>query len=1085
MADSGRDDTIPASSPPEAAAADEPAQAGSRYRLGAELGRGGMGRVVEAFDTQLGRTVALKEVLPKAAPGAARRFKREVEITARLEHAAIVPLYDSGTTEDGRPYYVMRKVSGRPLDELIAKTPALADRLRLVPDLLSAIDAIAHAHRRGVIHRDLKPANILVGELGETVVIDWGLAKVIGEDDADDALAPRIPTAADSLQTQAGSIFGTPGFMPPEQARGDELGPRSDVFALGATLYTLLVGKPPLTGKSATEMLEATHKHEIVPVADAAPGAPPELVAIVDKALAHEPAGRYANASALAQDVRRFATGQLVAAYNYKRRERLARFARRHRAVLSVSAIGVAIVAVLAWVGVHRVMAERDAANTAKAYAQEEKAKVDAANKQLADHLDAVRVEQAKALLDQNPTMAIALLGEVRPEYTHLDDARAVAQSAAAHGVAWALSTGGGQGFSNELDPAATRLAQGTIAGDVRVFDLESRRQIYSHMFRRAIHASWIEDGKALLVYGVGGPAQIVDPHDGTIRPGTLPAMEWGALDAKGMRGIFLAQHAPLVYDFTTRETRAVPLPDVHEVAIASDGSWYAAADRKQVVVWDRDGKEIARRATGPSAVFYAGKRKLGLIDGQDVVELVLDPAPVWTPVKVPEGRVMQLAYRDDHMIAQTTNAAFLVQVKDTLERVSGDPGVSWDLIIAGDAAVALSSDGKIHYEAGFMAGQLVLPTPVPNARLVGRPGKGRLVIAGDGIVVGFELGELLPRHGSAAHGGDPDFVDDDLVIVHDTGPEWSLFDLAAGTVSDVEVPAWAWGDNYFLDADSERRVLRAANDGAGSHLSIWKAGVGERLLSTVKLGTPRVAVLIPGDAVAFAEGARVLAATGGEAPHEVVTIDGDVLAIAPLGRLRFAALSARGELARGTVAGSIERAHVAVHGGALLAADHQGHALIATGKQLLVWDADVREVAVFDQPIAWLAGGEGGAIVELSDRRVLLVPPTGAPRRLFTAGAQPPAISRDGKVIVTTTGARADVTELPGGASWAMPLQVGVSDRPVALSPTLRRLAAGSAIVWTLPEAKGVLRDWLDEQTDACMAGEALAWPWEGKCQP
>src|SRR6476659_9095432 len=112
MADSGRDDPIPASSPPEAEPIGDASPAGARYRLGAELGRGGMGRVVEAFDTQLGRTVALKEVLPKAAPGAARRFKREVEITARLEHASIVPLYDSGTTPDGRPYYVMRKVSG-------------------------------------------------------------------------------------------------------------------------------------------------------------------------------------------------------------------------------------------------------------------------------------------------------------------------------------------------------------------------------------------------------------------------------------------------------------------------------------------------------------------------------------------------------------------------------------------------------------------------------------------------------------------------------------------------------------------------------------------------------------------------------------------------------------------------------------------------------------------------------------------------------------------------------------------------------------------------------------------------------------
>src|SRR4051812_23001976 len=286
----GLDDTAPASEPPtdidgnpmrSSRGSIPPYQ---RYRLGAELGRGGMGRVVEAFDTQLGRTVALKEVLPKAAPGAARRFVREVQITARLEHASIVPLYDSGTTADGRPYYVMRRVSGRPLDEMIARAPALADRLALLPNLLSAIDAIAHAHRRGVIHRDLKPANILVGELGETVVIDWGLAKVIGEPEDPDESGQPLPSAADSLQTQAGSVFGTPGFMPPEQARGDELGPRSDVYALGATLYQLLAGVPPIAGTSATEMIASTMRaRSIKSVAQVCPGAPPELVAIVDK----------------------------------------------------------------------------------------------------------------------------------------------------------------------------------------------------------------------------------------------------------------------------------------------------------------------------------------------------------------------------------------------------------------------------------------------------------------------------------------------------------------------------------------------------------------------------------------------------------------------------------------------------------------------------------------------------------------------------------------------------------------------------------------------------------------------------------
>ncbi|HSR95450.1 MAG TPA: serine/threonine-protein kinase, partial [Kofleriaceae bacterium] len=200
----------PSQQPPDSAPR-TPLPPSERYRLGAELGRGGMGRVVEAFDVQLGRTVALKEVLPRSgSANIARRFAREVQLTARLEHPSIVPVYDSGTTVDGRPFYVMRRVSGRPFDQLMNEAIGLDARLTLLPPLLAAIDAVAHAHRRGVIHRDIKPSNILVGDLGETVVIDWGLAKVIGEDD--DKPGTMI-APSDSLRTQIGAVFGTPGFM--------------------------------------------------------------------------------------------------------------------------------------------------------------------------------------------------------------------------------------------------------------------------------------------------------------------------------------------------------------------------------------------------------------------------------------------------------------------------------------------------------------------------------------------------------------------------------------------------------------------------------------------------------------------------------------------------------------------------------------------------------------------------------------------------------------------------------------------------------------------------------------------------------
>ncbi|MEO8552998.1 MAG: serine/threonine-protein kinase, partial [Kofleriaceae bacterium] len=371
-----------------------------RYRLGAELGRGGMGRVVEAFDTQLGRTVALKEVLPRPGGTIDRRFEREVQITARLEHPSIVPLYDAGTMADGRPFYVMRKVTGRPLDELISRAHDLEERLALLPNLLSAMDAIAHAHKRGIIHRDLKPGNMLVGDNGETIVIDWGLAKVIGEEEISDAGATMIPTAADSLKTIAGAVFGTPGFMAPEQARGEELTTRGDVFALGATLYQLLVGRAPVSGKSATEAIASSIQRKITPVAEASP-----------------------NAGGLAEDVRRFTTGQLVAAHRYTRRERLVRFARKHRAPLSVAALALVVVAVFAWIGVHRILVERDAANSARREADDQRSQVLKANAQLVERADQLLVTRARALVDSNPTEALALLKELRPTSARLADA--------------------------------------------------------------------------------------------------------------------------------------------------------------------------------------------------------------------------------------------------------------------------------------------------------------------------------------------------------------------------------------------------------------------------------------------------------------------------------------------------------------------------------------------------------------------------------------------------------------------------------------------------------------------------------------
>src|SRR6185503_15022187 len=234
---------------------------------------------------------------------------------------------EAGRWPSGEPFFAMKLVSGRPLDRVIAEAAALEDRLALLPRIAAAADAMAYAHSQRVIHRDLKPANILIGEYGETVVIDWGLAKNLDEAEPPEAErraakpAPRAePTTSDgrrkveqaaSTLTVAGAVMGTPAYMAPEQARGEPVDQRADVFALGAMLYHLLAGVPPYNARTATDVIAAAAAGKVVPLTDRERGAPPDLVAIVVRAMSPLPIDRYADAGELASELRRFLTGQL------------------------------------------------------------------------------------------------------------------------------------------------------------------------------------------------------------------------------------------------------------------------------------------------------------------------------------------------------------------------------------------------------------------------------------------------------------------------------------------------------------------------------------------------------------------------------------------------------------------------------------------------------------------------------------------------------------------------------------------------------------------------------------------------------
>lgn len=282
----------------------------ARYREVEVVGEGGLGTVLRAHDRFLGRDVALKRIGPRARAGTPAavhdRFLREARITARLDHPGIVPVHDAGVTEDGRLFYTMRLIRGRSLAELAARTTGLPDRLRLLGSITAACHAVGYAHRQRVVHRDLKPANIMVGDLGETQVVDWGLAERLEEVERRSGFAGTLPYAS------------------PEVVRGEAASIASDVWALGVVLHEVITGAHRFA-LTAGE-LEATLSAEHVAAATWPADCPRELVAIGDRAMASDPAARYPDAQALAEDLEAFRDGRRVAAHRYSALEILRRF---------------------------------------------------------------------------------------------------------------------------------------------------------------------------------------------------------------------------------------------------------------------------------------------------------------------------------------------------------------------------------------------------------------------------------------------------------------------------------------------------------------------------------------------------------------------------------------------------------------------------------------------------------------------------------------------------------------------------------------------------------------------------------------
>jgi serine/threonine-protein kinase len=381
-----------------------------RYSLSRLHAAGGIGQVWLARDLDLDREVALKEIRPERGenPVVWARFLKEAKITGQLEHPGIVPVYELRGQRSSSPYYTMRFIRGRTLAEVIKGfhdkrlrgEAGSVDLHGLLTAFVAICNALAYAHARGVIHRDLKPQNVVVGDYGEVIVLDWGLAKLIDDPERDTELAPVTYHGDTPLgETMQGQVLGTPGYMAPEQAEGriDRMDRRTDVYGLGAILYAILGGSAPFHGTDSNQVLRRVQREAPQKPRELWPAVPPALEAICLKALAKRPDERYGSAADLGREVQRWLADEPVESYPEPLPARAARWARQHKTAVA-GAASLLLTAVVALV-VGLVLLQQEQART-------EKERLDAVAARDVANKNEHRALQAQQKADANATSA-------------------------------------------------------------------------------------------------------------------------------------------------------------------------------------------------------------------------------------------------------------------------------------------------------------------------------------------------------------------------------------------------------------------------------------------------------------------------------------------------------------------------------------------------------------------------------------------------------------------------------------------------------------------------------------------------------
>ncbi|HET9992199.1 MAG TPA: hypothetical protein VFQ65_26895, partial [Kofleriaceae bacterium] len=616
---------------------------------------------------------------------------------------------------------------------------------------------------------------------------------------------------------------------------------------------------------------------------------------------------------------------------------------------------------------------------------------------------------------------------------------------------------------------------------------------MYERMYAKRAYPLWIAGQRLLILHDT---VEVLDPRTGAkhVLP-SVPAASYGIASSDGARVAIQGTGGELgVLDAAT--LAFTPMWAGHRVTqiqYAPDGSWLAAGDGERIVVLDAAGKQIAERAGGLNMVASTQDR-LALFDAkaQHVLELDVAPAPAWHDYPIPlgpHGVMIAAHYRADAL--QVFTSASVFHFADHALQ-SSTPLDELDAALAPDLAdgidVMPARDGNLHFYGRGVDGHVPLPVAMANPHLAGRHGQTRFVAAATGLVLIFDLADLIPKR-IPKHGElEAQFIDDDTLLMWpDDVTTFNFYDLVTGGKTPLVHDAVPFtralsGDpktGRMLLAEPharDRQVLLSIQKG---HPNDVKTLAGaERLLART---TPT------GLIAAHDNDPRVLYSEHDAQFRELAKVDGGVQSLMTFGHDRFAALGRSGELVRGTTAGGpLERIHVDVDANSFLGIDRDEHVIVAVGAHLFVWDTTLHPLVELPRAAAALYAVPSGLVAILDNNAAVYVTAEAKPvvHDLVVASQSAPIVGGEGSWLASPGNAGAlAIVELPSLARWTLPPQPSSSMNFLIAAPTKRRLAQGVStgiLVYDLVEAKGDLSAWLDDRTNAYENPDGfVSWPW------